>query len=321
MVMVSGFVPFAALLAAMVLWGSSFVAFKYAVMVFDPVVVVFVRMLLASVAFCCVFPRWRPVEWRPRDIPAMLFMAVCEPCLYFLFEGQALRFTSAAQAGTVAAILPVLVAVLAWFFLGERLRLGSWLGLILALGGVAVVSVAGQGTESAPNPAWGNFLELMAMVCAAGYTVSMKKLCATYSSWFMTAVQAIVGTVFFFPLLFLPGTTLPTSWPLAPTLAVGYLGIFISIGAYGLYNFGISKLPAWQASAFVNLIPVFSILLGWAILEESLNVAQLAGVGVVFLGVLLSQDSLWNPARPTFVALPPGPTPGLIPPAKTEGKA
>ena len=49
----------------------------------------------------------------------MLFMALCEPCFYFVFEGQALRFTSAAQAGMVAAILPVLVAVLAWFFLGD----------------------------------------------------------------------------------------------------------------------------------------------------------------------------------------------------------
>ncbi len=290
MIVLSGLAPFFALLTAMVLWGSSFVAFKYAVMVYDPVVVVFVRMLLASLFFAGAFSRWKPAAWRLRDIPAMLFMALCEPCFYFVFEGQALRFTSAAQAGMVAAILPVLVAVLAWFFLGERLRPRSWFGLVLALGGVAWVSVSGQGTESAPRPGFGNFLELMAMVCAAGYTVSMKKLCATYSSWFMTAVQAFVGSIFFLPLVFLPSTELPTVWPLGPSLAVVYLGTGISVGAYGLYNYGISKLPAWQASAFVNLIPAFSILLGWACLGEVLNAAQLLGAGVVFLGVLLSQE-------------------------------
>lgn len=290
MILPSGIAPFGALLLAMLLWGSSFVAFKYAVMVYDPVVVVFARMLLASLFFAATLRRWKPQHCERRDIPAMLFMALCEPCFYFAFEGQALRLTSASQAGMVAAALPVLVAVSAWFFLGEKLCPRSWMGLILALGGVAWVSLAGQGTEMAPRPMLGNFLEFMAMVCAAGYTVSMKKLCVTYSPWFMTAVQAFVGTVFFLPLLFLPSTDLPASWPLAPSMAVLYLGVCISIGAYGLYNFGISKLPAWQAAAFVNLIPAFSILLGWVCLDERLNAAQFVGAGVVFTGVLLAQE-------------------------------
>ncbi len=290
MIAPSAIVPFGALLLAMMLWGSSFVAFKYAIMVYDPMVVVFARMALASLFFAATLRRWKPARCARRDIPAMLFMALCEPCFYFVFEGQALRLTSASQAGMVAATLPVLVAVSAWIFLGERLRPRSWVGLVLALGGVAWVSLAGHGTEMAPRPALGNFLEFMAMVCAAGYTVSMKKLCATYSPWFMTAVQAFVGALFFLPLLFLPSTDMPASWPLAPSMAVLYLGTCISIGAYGLYNFGISKLPAWQASAFVNLIPAFSILLGWACLDELLSPAQLVGVGAVFLGVLLSQE-------------------------------
>ena len=61
------------------------------------------------------------------------------------------------------------------------------------------------------------------------------------------------------------------------------------MGAYGLYNFGISRLPAWQASAFINLVPVFSILLGWAWLDERLSLLQLLGACAVFGGVLMSQ--------------------------------
>ena len=59
----SSIAPFMALLTAMMLWGSSFVAFKYVVMVFDPVVVVFARMVLASSLLLLVL-RW----WRPRVI-------------------------------------------------------------------------------------------------------------------------------------------------------------------------------------------------------------------------------------------------------------
>ncbi len=283
-------IPFFALSLAMLLWGSSFVAFKYAVMFFDPIVVVFARMAISGLVFLLFLPLWRPGRVRRGDVWFMVFMALCEPCLYFVFEGKALTLTTASQAGMVAATLPVLVALCAGFLLGERLTRRSWTGLFLALGGVAWVSVSGSATEAAPRPVLGNFLELLAMICAAGYTVSMKKLCATYSPWFLTAVQSMVGSVFFLPLLFLPSTSLPAAMPVGPSLAVLYLAVCISIGAYGLYNFGISRLPAWQATAFVNLIPVISMLLGWLWLGESLNAAQLAGVAVVFGGVLLCQE-------------------------------
>lgn len=279
-----------ALLTAMLLWGSSFVAFKYAISAYDPIVIVFARMALATLVFAAALPLWKPRHIRRRDVPMMIFMALCEPCLYFVFEGQALTLTTASQAGMVSAILPLLVAVTAWFCLGEHLAPRSWAGLALALVGVAWVSVSGHSTETAPRPILGNFLELLGMICAAGYTVSLKKLCATYSPWFLTAVQALVGMLFFFPLLFLPSTQLPTALPWGPSLAVVYLGVCISIGAYGFYNFGISKLPAWQASAFINLVPVFSILLGWICLDEYLTTAQICGAAVVFLGVILSQE-------------------------------
>lgn len=283
-------VPFTALLLAMMLWGSSFVAFKYAVMVFDPVVIVFTRMAISAFLFLLGLRWWRPRIIHRKDIPLILFMALCEPCFYFIFEGQALALTTASQAGMVAATLPVLVALCSVVFLGERLKLKSWVGLFLALVGVAWVSLCASATETAPHPVFGNFLELLAMMCAAGYTISLKKLCDNYSPWFLTAMQCFVGTVFFFPLLFLPSTGWPVTLPAGPVWAVVYLGSCVSVGAYGLYNFGISRLPAWQASAFVNLIPVFSIFLGWAWLDERLSLLQLVGVGVVFGGVLMSQE-------------------------------
>ncbi|WP_083517991.1 DMT family transporter [Desulfomicrobium orale] len=285
----SSIAPFMALLTAMMLWGSSFVAFKYVVMVFDPVVVVFARMVLASSLLLLVLRWWRPRVIHLKDIPVMLFMALCEPCLYFILEGQALTLTTASQAGMVAATLPVLVALCSVFFLGERLEGKVWAGLFLALAGVVWVSLCASATETAPRPVLGNFLELLAMMCAAGYTISMKKLCGSYSPCFLTAVQFLVGTVFFFPLLFLPGTELPRNLTPGPVWAVVYLGTCVSVGAYGLYNFGISRLPAWQASAFINLVPVFSILLGWAWLDERLSLLQLLGACAVFGGVLMSQ--------------------------------
>ena len=69
-----------------------------------------------------------------------------------------------------------------------------------------------------------------------------------------------------------------------------YLGTVVSVGAYGLYNFGVSRIPASQASAFVNLIPVFTIVLGFWALDERLNFWQWMACALVFAGVLVSQD-------------------------------
>jgi drug/metabolite transporter (DMT)-like permease len=72
-------------------------------------------------------------------------------------------------------------------------------------------------------------------------------------------------------------------------LAVLYLGVAVSVGAYGLYNLGVSRLPAWQASAYTNLIPVFALVLGWAFLDEAVTVSHVVGIAAVCLGVGLTQ--------------------------------
>jgi drug/metabolite transporter (DMT)-like permease len=160
------------LLLAMALWGSSFVALKIAFRAYDPMVVIFGRMAVASIGFL-MLGRWIVISVRFRwsDLKYMLFMAFCEPCLYFLFEAQAIEHTSASQAGMITAMFPT--------------------------------------------------------------------------------------------------TRLPLQFELASGMAIIYLGAVITLGAYGLYNFGVKHIPAHQATAYVNLIPVFSVFLGWVVLDES----------------------------------------------------
>ena len=72
-------------------------------------------------------------------------------------------------------------------------------------------------------------------------------------------------------------------------LAVIYLGSFVTLGAYLSYNYGVSKIPASQASAFVNLIPVFTVILGFIILGERFLPSQYVASALVLLGVFISQ--------------------------------
>jgi drug/metabolite transporter (DMT)-like permease len=278
------------LLLAMVLWGSSFVALKIAFRAYDPIVVIFGRMAVASMGFL-LLGRWilSSVKFRWSDLKYMLFMAFCEPCLYYLFEAQAIEHTSASQAGMITAVFPILVALAAGWLLKESVGSNTWLGCLMAAVGVCWLTLESVPSEAAPNPVLGNFLEFIAMVCATGYTITLKRLCRRYSPFFLTAMQAFVGSVFYLPLVFLPSTQLPLHFETASGVAIIYLGAVISLGAYGLYNFGLKHLPAHQATAYVNLIPVFSIFWGWMVLDESLTGAQYLAALLVMAGVYEAQ--------------------------------
>ncbi|MEW6673390.1 MAG: DMT family transporter [Thermodesulfobacteriota bacterium] len=283
---------YAALLAAMLLWASSFIAMKLAFSGYDPRLVIFGRMAVATVCFLPIVGRLKGNRYRKGDIKYILFMALCEPCLYFIFEAKALENTTASQAGMITAMLPLMVALSAGLLLKERISRRTVFGFALAIAGAVWLSAGARPSEQAPHPALGNFLEFLAMACATGYTISLKYLTERYNPFFLTALMAFAGSIFFLPVLFMPSTVFPVRLHPVATLCIVYLGVFVTIGAFGLYNLAVSKIPANQATAFVNLIPVGTVLLGWLILNETLTPMQLLASALVIGGVVISQDKI-----------------------------
>lgn len=287
-------VAVACLVLAMALWGSSFIALKLAFREVAPHWVIFARMALGSLVFLLAW-RWRGhLEYRPGDWKYLLGLAACEPCLYFIFEALALQHTSASQAGMITALLPLLVAVGAFALLHERITRSTLAGFLLAVVGALWLSLAGESDAHGPQPLLGNFYEFVAMLCATGYTLLLKHLSARYSAFFLTAMQAFIGSLFFLPLAWAT-SPLPESVSVLGMGALLYLGTVVTVGAYGLYNFGVSRLPASQATGFINLIPVFTLVFAWGFLGERLTGMQMLAAGLVFVGVALSQ---WRSTAP-----------------------
>jgi drug/metabolite transporter (DMT)-like permease len=284
----------ACLVLAMALWGSSFIALKFAFAELPPMWVIFGRMALGSLVFLLAW-RWRGrLDYRPGDWRYLLALAACEPCLYFIFEALALQHTSATQAGMITALLPLLVALGACVFLRERVARSTWAGFLLAVVGALWLSLASEADAHASAPLLGNFYEFLAMLCATSYTLLLKFLCERYSPFILTAMQAFIGSLFFLPLA-LVTEPLPSQFGLLGVGSVIYLGVVVTVGAYGLYNFGVSRLPASQASGFTNLLPVFTLIFAALLLGESLSTMQYLAAGLVFAGVALSQ---WRSAAP-----------------------
>lgn len=287
--------PHLALLLAMVFWSTSYVALRIALSALDTFTVMAGRMGVATLLF---LPLWgtllrdlrRKGQWR-----WLLLMAFAEPCCYFLLETRALCLTTASQAGMVISLLPLITAVVAWRLLGERVSLRGWAGFALAVAGVVWLSLQSAVDETATAPVLGNFLEGLAMVCAALYTVLARRLSAAYAPLQITAVQSFVGMSFFAGLLALaPLDHTPVllhvevpDW--APWASVAYLGGMVSLGGYGLYNVGVSRLSAAGAAAYTNLIPILTLAGGVILLREVFLPGQYLASVLVVAGVLLSQ--------------------------------
>ena len=194
----------------------------------------------------------------------------------------------------VISLLPLPVAAGAWLFLGERMPLRGWMGFALAIGGVIWLTLGAEVTENAPHPLLGNLLEGAAVLCAASYTLCAKRLMAVLPPASMTAAMSFAGAVFFVPLALLPLSITPASLAVdlpswAPVASILYLGTVVTFAGYGLYNFGVSRMDAGRAAAYMNLTPVATLLMSVAWLGDTLTPAQYLASALVLAGVVLTQ--------------------------------
>ena len=279
---------YAALLTAMFIWGSSFIVLKIAFREYDPFFVIFGRMFLGMLFFIPVLIKGIPKVLK-EDRLLLIAMGVFEPCFYFIFEAKALTLTTASQAGMITSLMPLMVGFTAVFYLKEKLTPSMLAGFLLAIGEVVWLTLSGSGAEEAPNPALGNLMELAAMICATGYTVILKKMTSRYSHFFLTGIQTLMGSIFFLFFCFLPQSRIPLEWTVSGTLSVLYLGVIVTLGGYGLYNFGTSRLPASRSSAFINLIPIISLVLSIIVLKEHVGLYQYLASALILMGVIISQ--------------------------------
>ena len=202
----------------------------------------------------------------------------------FLMLGG-VRLTGATDAGLIAATMPLAILLVAWPLLGERPRGRAALAGLLGTGGVALLTLAGDGAATAR---WlGNLLVVGAVLSEALYAVLAKRLADRVPPAAMALAMNAIGLALFAPLLLLqPWTTLfatvpPWAW------AVGALyGVLTSALALILWYRGSRAVPGATAGLFTALLPVGAVLSAAVLLNETLSTRHAAG-GAIILGALL----------------------------------
>jgi len=281
---------YAALAATMVFWGLSFVATKVALESLPTFTLVFVRFSLAALIFLFLRRGGAWPVFKGQDRIKMVLLALFEPGLYFVFETLGLQHTSAPKTALIIATIPLVVLVLGRIMLKERTSGASIVGIVLSFCGITLLVVGDpQFGWNLKGSLLGDLLIGGAVISASLYMIFARDLGRNYSSMDITFVQIVYGALFFgLPFFWeLPAIVWQTitlrSW-----LAVGYLTLFATIGAFLCYNFALTRVPASRAAVFVNGIPVVTAIGAWLLLDERLTALQAGGGALVLVAVFIT---------------------------------
>lgn len=281
------------LAAVLILWAASFILNEVALRSLAPLTVAAARWVVTAL----VLLAWLTLRGQTkqlgvalraqgRDLFAVALFGV--PLLYGLqISGQAR--TTAMNTGLLANTVPVFTALLALFWLRQRLGWRGWAGIALALVGAWVISAGGLRVQVNQATALGDLLVLLSSLAGALYFVLGSRLLRTYSPRLVTTAVALLGAMVLLPLALWADTGSVWTWPAA--LAVVALGLGPGLLANLWWWETVAWLGAPRAAVYIYLIPLLTMALATLLLHEQLTVTQTIGAALLLGGVWLAEQA------------------------------
>ena len=294
-------------LATVLLWGTTFVSTKVLLQGLSPAEVLVLRFVIAYVVLWIIRPRRIVVSsWKLE----LLFAAagISGVTLSFMIENTALTLTTASNVGVINAASPLFTGLIAAYVLKEgRLSARFFLGFVLALGGIALISFSGaQGQESVAVDASafggdtdaagvaGCLLALGIPLMSSIYSNISKRISLHgFDAILITRRMFFWGLVGMLPFIAVLGFDPDWSFlaqPI-PLLNLVFLGLGASAACYAMWNASLKILGTVLTMTYQYLVPVISIALSVLLLGEAVTFSIVAGCALTIIGLVLSQNS------------------------------
>jgi drug/metabolite transporter (DMT)-like permease len=291
------------------LLGGAVVATRKIIGDVAPLNLAFLRYAIGGACLAALVSMLRPGALRiPRDqLPRIALLGVLMYALFPVLFNTSLRYTTASRGAVILALMPLFTAVLGAFARSERLRPVQWLGVMLSIGGVAVVfAESGLGFADGRNVALGNALMVVAALAGAVYSVRARPYLQRFGAPPVAAIAMLSGAA----LLLLPALVRGVVGEMrAASTETSLLVLYLAIpgGALGFFltTVALSRLSATQATLYINLNPIVATILAALLLDEPLTRWFGLGFVLVVIGLLLAnmprrsvQLSTSTPAAP-----------------------
>ncbi len=297
--MFKSFTLYTSIVLAMVFWSFSFIWTRVAILSFPPMTLITLRLLIASILLLLVtLATGKFQKLRRKDAKLFLLLAFFEPFLYYVGETYGLTMVAPTLASVIVSTIPLFAPVLAFIILRERIAWPNVVGIIVSLFGVFFVIYQPGGGFNA-NPL-GVALLFMAVFSAIGYATILRKISTYYNTLNVIFYQSLLGLMFFIPTFFLSdfSSIQHIQVSMQGVVALVMLSVFASVVAFVLFAGAVRQVGVARTNVFVNLIPVFTAIFAWLILDDKITVNNWIGIAIVVVGLFISQ---WGKLKRTVV--------------------
>jgi len=295
-----------ALFAAMsVIWGMPYLLIKIAVGGVPVSVLVLARVAIGAALLL-------PIALRRGEFAALrtvwrwvVLFAFVEIVFSWIVLSEAERSISSSLTGLLIASVPIIVALLGLLIgVSDRLSPARWAGLLVGLGGVALLAgpnLVGSHASGAVARSVGEVL-FVALCYATGPLIANRKLDGV-PSVAVTAASLSVAAVVYAPLAALDW---PSSVPSAKVLlSIAGLAVICTAAAFLIFFRLISEVGPARASVITYINPAIAVSLGVAVLGERVTPTMLLAFGTILVGSVLATRRSGRPADATTQAEPP----------------
>lgn len=277
-----------ALLALYFIWGSTFLAMKFAIESFPPFMMAAIRFSVAGALLYGLL--------RLRDTPAPTLQqwlgatAVGTLLLSVGNAGVAIaeQTVSSGVAALTIATVPLWMALFSGLW-GQWPTTREWTGIVVGTVGVAVLSTGGA-LQASP---WGTFLLLFAAASWAFGSVWGKRL-AMPEGLMASAAQMLTGGLVLVLFSWLSGEHWPAQMTAKSVWSIAYLVVFGSFIAYSAYLFLLKAVRPALATSYAFVNPVVAMFLGVWLADERIGRVEYVALCIIIVGVLLVLPIRWN---------------------------
>ncbi len=271
-----------------IVWGTTYAASKYAIVDFPPFLLVGIRQTAAGLLLLLLAFGSGKIQIPNRRyilLQSITGLATITGGNGFVTWGM--QYVSSGLAAIIGSLTPVMVVLISLVWHGkERIHTRMILGVLLGFGGLALIFREGWQDFIRPEYRWGIAGCFASCITWSLGTVMAKQWNAHGVSPLLNAgLQITAGGLGGFVMSFFFDTSHTIHHTTQGWIAVAYLAIIGSALAFTLYMFALKHLSATITSLYTYINPVVAILLGWALLGESLTAWEVAGMACTIFGV------------------------------------
>jgi len=283
---------YALLLLTTLLWGGNSIAGKLAVGEVSPMLLVFLRWVMATLILLPFAGRKLKEDWpvAKKHLPLLFALGACGFALFNVIFYVALNYTTAINVSIEQAGMPILIIVANFLFFRVRAGWLQLVGVALTITGVALTASHGSPAQLLDlDINFGDAIMLVAVVLYSGYSVGLrlKPKLHWLSLMLLLSLSAILASAPFAAWEAAAGRAqLPGLAGWAITL---YTALGVSIISQAAYIRGNELIGANRAGLFINLVPIFGTLLSILLLGEDFHLYHALALALVFGGIGLAE--------------------------------